>query len=72
MASLAEKLKTEQELGIWGILVIEGGFFMTARGLASEGPWALWGMIISLNHVATSLMSASTSPEQYAGEQFRY
>ena len=72
MASLAAKLKDEQGLGIWGILVVEHGLFMTAGGLASEGAWALWGMITSLNHITTNLMSASSSPHEYAGDQFKY
>jgi hypothetical protein len=72
MKSLAERLNDEaEELGLWGILVIEGGFFMMPNGWSSEGPWALWGLMFAMNHVTTDLISASTAPEQYAGQQFR-
>jgi hypothetical protein len=54
---------------ISGILVIEGGLFISSPsfgGLRATGPWALWGLISVLHEITNSQMVASTNPRIYA------
>jgi hypothetical protein len=49
-----------------GALVIDAGLYASNFGVVAHGPLALWGLIIDLHRITTSLQRASTDPATYA------
>ena len=64
MASLQANLNACPN--IIGALVIDSGLYASKSGITAQGPFALWGLILDLHVVTTSLQSASTNPGAYA------
>lgn len=49
-----------------GALVIDPGIYVSKSGITAQGPLALWGLIVDLHQITTSLQSAATNPGVYA------
>jgi hypothetical protein len=49
-----------------GALVIDAGLYASKTGMMAPGPWALWGLIVDLHRVTSSLLGTSTDPVAYA------
>jgi hypothetical protein len=51
---------------IEGALVIDAGLYASKSGISAQGPLALWGLIVDLHRITSSLQSATPDPNTYA------